>query len=138
MCGVSHRFVEADDARGAERAVVEAIVAALDVRADAADPGLRRLYAKAGPLQRKNLLARLDGLTNPSERRSARSAKRRLERMALFEEQERAWVGEHPGPPVSPAALDQLVRLLEVRHIEESLLRLPEWDRRSPIHGEGR
>lgn len=108
------------------------------MRASDAGADLRRAYERAGPLQRKNMLARLDGLTNPRERQSSRSAKRRLERMAERDAQERAWIERQveQAPPVSPDAVLQIVRLLEVRHVEERLMRLPEWDRHSPIHGE--
>lgn len=138
VCGVSHRFVEAGTKAEAEAQVVRALVEALDVRASDAGADLTRAYERAGPLQRKNMLARLDGLTNPRERQSSRSAKRRLERMAERDADERAWVeGQvEQAPPMSPEAVDQIVRLLEVQHVEERLMRLPEWDRHSPIHGE--
>lgn len=138
VCGVSHRFVEAETKAGAEEQVVRALVKAMDVRASDAGPDLTRAYERAGPLQRKNMLARLDGLTNPQERRSSRLAKRRLERMAERDAEERAWIeGQvQQAPPMSPEAVEEIVRLLEVRHVEERLMRLPEWDRHSPIHGE--
>jgi hypothetical protein len=138
VCGVSHRFVEAETKADAEAQVVLALVEALDVRASDAGADLTRAYERAGPLQRKNMLARLDGLTNPRERLSSRTAKRRLERMVARDAEERAWIEGQvaQAPPMSPEAVDQVVRLLEIRHVEERLMRLPERDRHSPVHGE--
>ncbi|MCA5893287.1 hypothetical protein LEP48_07930 [Isoptericola sp. NEAU-Y5] len=84
------------------------------------------------------MLAKLDGLTNPRERQSSRSARRRLEREIKREKAESEWMtgAVRGAPPVSQETIDLLVRLGEVQHIEESHLRLPEWDRKSPIHGE--
>lgn len=100
----------------------------------APDAGLRR----CGALQRKKLLAKLDGLTNPRERQSSRSARRRLEREVEREEMEAEWMAGalRGAPPVSQDAIDLLVRQGEVRRIEVSHLRLREWERKSPIHGE--
>ena len=138
VSGVSHRFVEAESKTEAVDAVKQALVDAMDIRATDAGAALNRAYESAGPLQRKNLLARLDGLTNPQERQSSRSARRRLEREVARADAEAELRAEHvrKAPPMAPGAVDSIVRLLEVKHIEVSHQRLHEWDRKSPIHGE--
>ncbi|HWV76755.1 MAG TPA: hypothetical protein VN027_05520 [Isoptericola sp.] len=138
VCGVSHRFVEADTKAEAEDAVRQALLDAMDVRATDAGASLTRAYEGAGPHQRKKLLAKLDGLTNPRERQSSRSARRRLEREIKREEAEAEWMAGalRGAPPVSQDVIDLLVRQGEVRHIEVSHLRLHEWERKTPIHGE--
>lgn len=137
VCGVSHRFVEAESRAEAEEAVRRALLEAMDIRASDAGRYLGRAFEDAGPLQRKRMLARLDGLTNPRERRSSTSAQRRLERDAARARAEDEWASQSLGsaPPVSPETLDSIVRLMEVQRIEVEHLRLQEWDRKSPVHG---
>lgn len=137
ICGVSHRYVEVESNQEARQAVVEAPIASFDLRASEAAPWIARAYDKAGPIQRKNMLAQIDGLTNPRERRSARNARRQLERMDERAEAEREWVtsATRKAPPVSPEVADQLAQRAAVYHTEESYLRVPEWERHSPIHG---
>jgi hypothetical protein len=135
---VSHRFVYAPSRGDAEREVMNSIMAALDIRATPAGAALTSAFEKSGPIRQKGLLARLDGLRNPRERESARSARRRLARLIRYDLQERAWLlaQAKASPPISPAALEQLIRLREVAHVERQFTRLPEWDRQSPIHGQ--
>jgi hypothetical protein len=136
--GVTHRYVSAETRREAEEAVVTSRIASLDVRASPAGVALTRAYESSGPVRRKGMLARLDGLTNPRERASSKSARRRLARLIRFEMQERAWVEEQhwASPPLSPGVIDDLVRLQAVVHVEKNFDRLPEWGRHSPVHGE--
>ncbi len=138
VCGVSHRFVEAATRSEAEDAVRQALVDAMDIRASDAGARLTRAYDGAGPVQRKGLLMRLDGVTNPKERQSSKSAHRRLEREVARQQAEREWVAGHLGsaPPVSPEQIDHLVRVLAMRRIEDAHMKLPEWERQSPVHGE--
>jgi hypothetical protein len=138
VCGVSHRFVDAESKDQAEALVVHALVEAMDVRATRAEPSLARAFEFAGPIRRRTILAYVDGLTNPQERRTAKAARRRLARLIKYELQERDWIREQARqtPPLSPDAVDALVRLQEVLHVERNFSRLPTWDRASPIHGE--
>ncbi|MBF0686718.1 MAG: hypothetical protein IR158_02975 [Cellulomonas sp.] len=66
VCGLSQRYVEAETRAEVEDLVRHALLEALDVRAVPAPREIERVYMKAGPLQRKKLLARLDRLTNPA------------------------------------------------------------------------
>lgn len=136
--GVSHRFVEAATKKAAVEQVERALLDAMDIRATAADPHVTATYHQLGPIQRKNMLVRLDGLTNPQERQQSKAAQRRLARLLELEKQEAAWVASAlaGAPPVSPAAADELARLLAVKHVERNYEKLPEWDRHSPIHSE--
>lgn len=138
VCGLAHRFVDADTKKHAEKLVTEALVAALDIRASKAHRWLAEAYASAGPIQRKNLLAHVDGLTNPRERQDARSARRRLARLMKRDQEERSWLRSQveASPPVSPELADEVARLLAITHVERSFTRLPEWNQRSPWHGD--
>jgi hypothetical protein len=137
VCGISHRYVAAESKEDAADQVRDALIAAIDLHADKADASISRAFSKAGPVQKRGMLARLDGLTNPRERRSAKGTKRRLERALERAEAEQAWIEDALGsaPPLSPEVVDRLVTLLEVRHVEESFDRLPSWDRQPPIYG---
>ena len=108
------------------------------VHASHASPAIERAYARAGPLQRKKLLTRLDGLTNPRERQSSRSALRRLEREVERARQEQGWAEGQArnAPPVSPDVIDHLMRVLALQHLELNDLGLPGRDRCSPLHPE--
>lgn len=134
VCGLSHRYFEAESRDDAEEQVRRARLAGLDVRAAPAPREIERAYVTAGPLQRKKLLARLDGLTNPRERQGSRSALRRLERQVERARWEQEWVEGRvrSAAPVSPDVIDHLMRVLAPQHIEQHHLRLPEWDRHSP------
>lgn len=65
VCGVSHRFVEAETKAQAMAAVEAVIVRSLDLRAEVAASGLRKYFEHLGPIQRRNLLAALADLRAP-------------------------------------------------------------------------
>jgi hypothetical protein len=136
--GVSHRYVDAPTRADAVREVEVSLLRAIGVHASPAHHQLARIYEGLGPIQRKNMLAKIDGLTNPRERNSARSAQRQLERLIARNQEEEQWARSAlaGAPPISPATADELARLAEVRHVEGLFTRPPEWDRRPPLHGQ--
>lgn len=138
VSGVSHRYVEAETKDEAVFQVEQALIRAMNIRATPAHPNLKETYVALGPLQRKNLLASIEGLTNPQERQRSKAAKRRLERLVKREQEEAEWKRSARAkvPPMSPELADEIARMLELRHIERNYDRLPEWGRHSPIHGD--
>jgi hypothetical protein len=116
----------------------EAIPRSMDVRVSPAAELLREALRGCSQEQATVDPGAADGLTNPKERRSSKSAKRRLLRMIERDEQERAWLGGviDSAPPRSPEIVDKLVRLQSIEHVEANLNRLPELDRESTFHGQ--
>lgn len=119
--------------------VLASLVEALDLRVTAADQSISATYEKASGPRKRYILARIDGLTNPKERQSSKSAIRRLERLVEHHRKEQEYIRRMAasGPPVSPETIDKIVRLTEVAHVEEMYFRMPGWDGQSPIHGGG-
>jgi hypothetical protein len=137
VCGVSHRFVEADSSEEAKALVREAFIAALALTAAPANATISKAYESATSVQKRNLLARIDGLVNPRERASAKSAIERLERLIEFSEREQEWIKTQVegAPPMSPETAAKIARLMEIDHVEDNFRKLPDWDPKSPIHG---
>lgn len=131
---VSHRLVEAGTADEARRIVTQAVVDALDVRAEVVPGSIQRMYAGLGPRQALNFLAATDGLTNPRSTRSARSARRRLAREVRFDMQVRTAAQERSLPPADPGRLDALLRSSELRRVQAAQSRLREFER--DLYGE--
>lgn len=132
VAGVSHRFVEAESKQGAIEAVRESIVEAIDIRAEKADPVLRRLYAGLTSHRRRNIVAALDGLATPAAVRHARSARRRLAREVRFDMSIRDWVERASSSfrrPVDPEGLSVLLRHFEMNRLQELRFRLSEAER---------
>lgn len=130
--------MEAGTKEEAVEQVQRSLIEAMDVRATAAERHLAATYQKLGPIQRRNMLTKLDGLTNPAERQESKAALRQLTRAVEREKEEAAWISSAlaDAPPISPETADRLARLLEVRHVEKNYNELPSWDRHSPIHSE--
>lgn len=137
VLGISHRFIQAESQKEAETVVRDQILAALDVEASRADPTLSTMYAKAGPIQRKRLIAAMDGLRSPSHLKTARQARRHLNRIVRDDEAAQAWARQHldSSPPVDPVHLDELIKHSEVRRIESNLARLREHERKDHLSG---
>lgn len=61
VLGISHRFVEAESQVEAESIVRDQILHALDIEASLADPTLSSMFKASGPIQKKRLIAAMDG-----------------------------------------------------------------------------
>jgi hypothetical protein len=119
--------------------VRDAVVESLGLRASPANATVSDMYADGGPVQRRNLLAALDGLTSPDSRRNVGREKARLARLLRWNEDSEVWakskIERSPTPPpIDPLRLDAAVRASEVRHVEKNMSRLREWERKSPHH----
>jgi hypothetical protein len=134
---VSHRYVDAETKTEALSLVIAPLIAGLDLRASPATRTLASMYDQAGPNKRKQIIASMDGLTNPRARQQARAARRRLARLIKYDLKLREWLRQEyaKAPPIPPPDnLDAVVRAAEIRHIEQNFHRLREWERHSPIH----
>lgn len=121
VAGVSVRFVDAPSKTAACRLVERDLIASLGVTASRAGSHLEDTYAAAGPIQRKRLLAAMDGLTSPATRRSNRL---QLDKLQRWLEREEAWieatVAKAP-PPADPEAVARIIVNAEIRHVERNL-----------------
>lgn len=138
VLGISHRFVDAETQGEAETFVRDQILGALDLQAQAADSHLTATYDQSGPIQRKRLLAAMDGLTSPRTRRDIGQARRQLNRIIRLDDEARQWADSHEPPtppPVDPLMIDRLIKHAEVARIESNLSHLREWQRNDHLHG---
>jgi hypothetical protein len=138
VCDVTHRYVEARSPEHAAEQVRTSITNGKELRVTAATDSLSIAFAGAGKIKKRKMLDRLDGLTNPHQRRSSKAAKRKLRRLVENEEQELAWLkgAVETLPPISPESLDRLIRLQSISHIEQNHDRLSDWDRDQPLLGD--
>lgn len=137
VAGVSHRYVPAESADAAVASVEQDIVRALDLRATPAPDYLDEAYDGAGPLQRKKMIAAMDGLSSPRTAWNAGMARRQLNRIVRMDEQAKEWSKGHlrRTPPVDVIKLDLIVKGIEVQHLERNLQHLDDWQRNDNLHG---
>jgi hypothetical protein len=130
VAGVSHRFVEAEDRERAMAVVAEAILEACDLRVTSAAPVVSQLYEGLGPLQRKRMLAALDGLTSPRGLQDAKRARRRLARQVRYDMATREWarLKVAMAPPIpDPEHMRKLLIGSETAHIARLRQRLQQF-----------
>lgn len=119
--GISHRYVNAEDADQATELVRQAIMDSLDLTATKADPIFASTYETSGPVRRKRILAALDGLTSPRSRQDVGIAKRQLARLMRWSDETALWVQDQISdspPPPDPKTIDQMVTRAEQEHVE--------------------
>lgn len=135
---IAHRFVEADTAESAQADVTESLVSAMDLKVAPAETTLAHAYAGAGPIQRKRMLAALDGLVHPHRSaRDMRADRRRLARRVLADMEQRAWAKRQVAgsPPLAdPEAVARLLQSVEVSRMEGNMELLRDDGARSPFY----
>ncbi len=128
---MSVRYVEAGSSEEAEAQVADSILGAIDLHSSAAHATIASEYEACGPIQRKNMLAALDGLTEP---RTRTTTQRQLRRWQKVLDETETWAAEQvaKAPPPDPARVEKTLRMIELRRVEENMVRLQKW--RSPRH----